>query len=40
MVDGGRGQVGVVMAALADAGLEVEVLGISKERDDDSPSYA
>ena len=38
MVDGGRGQVGVVMAALADAALEVEVLGISKERDDDSPS--
>jgi excinuclease ABC subunit C len=38
MVDGGRGQVGVVMAALADAGLEVEVLGISKERDDESPS--
>lgn len=33
MVDGGRGQLGVVMAALADAGLEVEVLGISKERD-------
>ena len=38
MVDGGRGQVGVVMAALEDAGLEVEVLGISKERDDESPS--
>ncbi len=38
MVDGGRGQVGVVMAALEDAGLEVEVLGISKERDDASPS--
>jgi excinuclease ABC subunit C len=38
MVDGGRGQVGVVMAALADSGLEVEVLGLSKERDDDSPS--
>ena len=38
MVDGGRGQVGVVAAALADAGLEVEVLGISKERDDASPS--
>lgn len=38
MVDGGRGQVGVVMAALADAGLEVEVLGLSKERDDESPS--
>jgi excinuclease ABC subunit C len=38
MVDGGRGHLGVVMAALDDAGLEVEVLGISKERDDDSPS--
>ena len=38
MVDGGRGQVGVVIAALKDSGLEVEVLGISKERDDASPS--
>ncbi|MEZ4330381.1 MAG: excinuclease ABC subunit UvrC [Myxococcota bacterium] len=38
MVDGGRGQLGVVTAALADAGLEVEVLGISKERDAHSPS--
>ena len=38
MVDGGRGHLGVVMAALEDAGLEVETLGISKERDDASPS--
>lgn len=38
MVDGGRGQLGVVEAALADAGLRVEALGISKERDADSPS--
>ncbi len=38
MVDGGRGQVGVVRAALDDAGLEVEIMGISKERDDESPS--
>jgi len=38
MVDGGRGQLGVVSAALADAGLAVELLGISKERDEDSPS--
>ncbi len=38
MVDGGRGQVGVVMAALEDASQSVEVLGISKERDEDSPS--
>jgi len=35
MVDGGRGQVAVAAAALADAGLEggAEVLGLSKERD-------
>ncbi|MBK7947464.1 MAG: excinuclease ABC subunit C [Deltaproteobacteria bacterium] len=38
MVDGGRGQLAVVSAALADAGLEVEILGISKERDTLSPS--
>jgi excinuclease ABC subunit C len=38
MVDGGRGQVGVVRAALEDRELEVEVLGISKERDEISPS--
>jgi excinuclease ABC subunit C len=38
MVDGGRGQLGVAMAALADAGLAVEMLGISKERDELSPS--
>jgi excinuclease ABC subunit C len=46
MVDGGRGQVAVVMAALADSGfigapedpVAVEVLGISKERDDESAS--
>ena len=38
MVDGGRGHLGVLMAALEDAGLEVETLGISKERDDASPS--
>ena len=38
MVDGGRGQLGVVGAALADAGLEVDTLGIAKERDEDSPS--
>jgi excinuclease ABC subunit C len=38
MVDGGRGQLGVVAVALADAGLEVETLGISKERDELSPS--
>ena len=38
MVDGGRGQLAVAMAALADAGLEAELLGISKERDEQSPS--
>jgi excinuclease ABC subunit C len=38
MVDGGRGQVGVVTASLRDAGLEqaVEVLGLAKERDSES----
>jgi len=40
MVDGGRGQVGVVKAALDEAGHEVgadlDVLGISKERDEQS----
>ncbi|MDE0885734.1 MAG: excinuclease ABC subunit UvrC [Myxococcota bacterium] len=38
MVDGGRGQLGVVSAALEDVGLVVDALGISKERDADSPS--
>ena len=38
MVDGGRGQLGVVTAALGDVGLTVDTLGISKERDVESPS--
>jgi excinuclease ABC subunit C len=38
MVDGGRGQLAVVLACLADADLEVDALGLSKERDLDSPS--
>jgi excinuclease ABC subunit C len=38
MVDGGRGQLGVLAACLRDAGLEVDILGLSKERDVDSPS--
>jgi len=38
MVDGGRGQLGVVTAALEDAGLTLDALGISKERDRSSPS--
>jgi excinuclease ABC subunit C len=38
MVDGGRGQLSVVTALLADLGLELDALGISKERDSESPS--
>ena len=38
MVDGGRGQLAVVLAGLADAELQVDALGLSKERDADSPS--
>lgn len=38
MVDGGRGQLAVVVAALEDAGLEVDALAISKERDATTPS--
>ena len=38
MVDGGRGQLGIVTAALSDFELDVDTLGLSKERDDDSPS--
>ncbi len=37
MVDGGKGQLGVAGAVLGDAGLEVDLLGIAKERDDESP---
>ncbi len=37
MVDGGKGQLGVVTAALADAGLSLECAGIAKERDSESP---
>ncbi len=37
MVDGGKGQLGVVSAALRDAGLEVDHLGIAKERDAEAP---
>ncbi len=33
MVDGGRGQLGVASAVFQDAKLEVELLGISKERE-------
>jgi excinuclease ABC subunit C len=34
MVDGGKGQLAVVSAALADAGLEVDAVGLAKARDD------
>ncbi len=33
MVDGGRGQLGVTVAALHDAGVTLDTVGISKERD-------
>jgi excinuclease ABC subunit C len=38
MVDGGRGQLAVMSALLADRGLVVDHLGIAKERDQESPS--
>ena len=40
MVDGGKGQLGVVRAALRDAGFEndCDLLGLSKERDAEGPS--
>ncbi len=38
MVDGGKGQLGVVTAALADMGLSVDAVGLAKERDAQSPS--
>ncbi len=38
VVDGGKGQVGVAAAALQDAGVEVDLLGLAKERDPGSPS--
>jgi excinuclease ABC subunit C len=38
MVDGGKGQLGVVTAALRDANLEVDTISLAKERDEDGPS--
>ncbi len=38
LVDGGRGQLGVVSALLADEGVELDHAGIAKERDEESPS--
>lgn len=40
LVDGGRGQVAVVAAALRDAGVACDVVGISKERDAEGPATA
>jgi excinuclease ABC subunit C len=37
MVDGGKGQLAVVGAALADAGRELDALSLAKERDSGSP---
>jgi excinuclease ABC subunit C len=38
LVDGGRGQLAVLRAALADAGAEVDAISLAKERDEASPS--
>jgi len=38
MVDGGRGQLAVLLAALRDAGLERDAIALSKERDPESAS--
>ena len=37
MVDGGRGQLGVLSALLEDISVEVDTLGLSKERDGEGP---
>jgi excinuclease ABC subunit C len=37
MVDGGKGQLAVVSAALLDAGVEVDAIGLAKERAADAP---
>lgn len=37
MVDGGKGQLGVVSAALEDLGIGLDSLGLAKERDEESP---
>jgi excinuclease ABC subunit C len=36
LIDGGKGQLAVVSAALADAGLEVDAASLAKERDEES----
>ena len=38
VVDGGRGQLAVASALLADAGIELDHIGLAKERDVESPS--
>jgi excinuclease ABC subunit C len=38
MVDGGRGQLAVLLAALRDAGLQRDAIALSKERDSESAS--
>ncbi len=38
MVDGGKGQLAVLQAALRDAGVEVDAIALAKERDAESPS--
>jgi excinuclease ABC subunit C len=38
LVDGGKGQLAVLCAALADAGLAADAVGLSKERDTERPS--
>jgi excinuclease ABC subunit C len=38
MVDGGRGQLAVVTALLTDLGIELDHIGLAKERDLESPS--
>ena len=37
LIDGGKGQLAVVAAALADAGREVPAASLAKERDEDAP---
>jgi excinuclease ABC subunit C len=38
VVDGGRGQLAVLVATLQDAALSCDAIGLSKERDEESPS--
>ncbi len=38
LIDGGRGQLAVVSAALADAGVSAHAASIAKEKDEESPS--